>query len=72
MVRTLNNDDVMMLSDRLENSGAVISFLNAAACCLCERDQPLGSEDIFGMMLVFQWLEDDLKDLQKFILPPRT
>ncbi|KFO67766.1 hypothetical protein ER57_08670 [Smithella sp. SCADC] len=72
MARCLNDDERMIVSDRLENAGAVVSFLNAACCCLCEREQPLGAEDIFGMTLVYRWLEEDLKSLQKFILPPRT
>jgi len=67
MARTLNNDDIMIVSDKLENAEAVVSFLNAACCCLCEREQPLTSEDIFGMTLVYQWLQQDLKSLQDFI-----
>ena len=67
MVRTLNDDDVMIVSDKLENAGAVVSFLNAATCCLCEREQPLTSEDIFGMTLVYQWLAQDLKGVPDFI-----
>lgn len=68
MDKTLNADNCQILSDRLENAGAVVRFLGEATTAICERDQPLTNTAAFGMDLIFGWIESDLKYVQEFIL----
>jgi hypothetical protein len=65
--RILTDDDVKILSDRLENVGAVTTFLGEASQVLLEREQPMTSTGLFGMYLTFQWITGTMESIQDFI-----
>lgn len=67
METCFNADEIQMISDRLENSVAMLAFLCSACGSLSEREQPLTSGELYGMMLAFQSLADDLESVQKFV-----
>jgi hypothetical protein len=67
MANTLNDDAIMRVADRLENTGAVVRFLGEATTAICAREEPLTSTAEFGMGLIFQWIESDIKFAQDFI-----
>lgn len=68
MEKTLNADDRHILSDKLENAGAMLAFLCAASRSLCEREEPLTAGELYGMMLAFDSLSKDIRFVQEFIL----
>lgn len=68
MAKNLNDDDCQIISDRLENTGAVVRFLGEATTAICAREEPLTSTAEYGMSLIFGWIESNIKYAQEFIL----
>jgi len=68
MERILLDEDILNVSDKLEDDAAVVCFLGEAAACLAAREEPAMTNSLHGLYLVFQWIENDLQALQRFIL----
>lgn len=62
-----NADEIQMISDRLENTAAVIEFLGEAATCLADREEPLTSNALFGMSLAYQRTVAEVHDVMKIV-----
>ena len=64
---TYSYHDVFIACDRLENTRSVIAFLAAASSGMLERDEPVSSEEIFGLFLTHQWAQETIESIENFL-----
>lgn len=62
-----STQDAQLVSDKLENMAAVISFLGYASQAMLDREEPVPAACLFGMYHAFSWVEDSLREIQTII-----
>jgi hypothetical protein len=60
-------EDICLNCDRLENARAIIGFLAAAACGILEREEPISSNEIFGLFLTHQWAQEMIESVENYL-----